>query len=89
MSDQKDTFLALTKSQSALWAGQKMHPYVPLHNVVYTFEITGTIDKVIFEKAFQRLIETTDMLRFVFSEEKEFQIRLFSIKSIFHWNLSI
>ncbi|MGP1993455.1 non-ribosomal peptide synthetase [Zobellia laminariae] len=70
MSDQKDSFLKLTKSQSALWAGQKMHPNVPLHNVVYTFEITGAIDKITFEKAFQRLIKTTDILRIIFSEEK-------------------
>ncbi|WP_194534600.1 non-ribosomal peptide synthetase [Zobellia nedashkovskayae] len=70
MNEQKDTFLALTKSQSALWAGQKMHPNVPLHNVVYTFEITGAIDKVTFEKAFQQLLKTTDILRMIFSEEK-------------------
>ncbi|CAM4231012.1 non-ribosomal peptide synthetase [Zobellia roscoffensis] len=67
---QEDTFLPLTKSQSALWAGQRMHPGVPLHNVVYTFEINGAIDKAAFEKAFQKLIATTDILRTTFSEEK-------------------
>ncbi|WP_400073580.1 amino acid adenylation domain-containing protein [Zobellia russellii] len=69
-SNQKDTFLPLTKSQSALWAGQRMHSNVPLHNVVYTFEIKGEINHTLFEKAFQKLINATDILRMVFSEEQ-------------------
>ncbi|MDO6819760.1 amino acid adenylation domain-containing protein [Zobellia sp. 1_MG-2023] len=69
-SNQKDTFLPLTKCQSALWAGQRINPNVPLHNVVYTFEIEGEIEHTLFEKAFQKLINATDILRMVFSEEQ-------------------
>ena len=70
MGVQKNTYLPLTKSQSALWAGQRLHPDVPLHNVVYTFAINGPIDKIIFEKSFQKVIDSTDALRTVFSEEQ-------------------
>lgn len=68
--NQKDTFFPLTQSQLSLWAGQRMHPDVPLHNVVYTFDIFGAIDEAIFENAFQELIRQTDILRTVFIERE-------------------
>ncbi|OBX27248.1 amino acid adenylation domain-containing protein [Gelidibacter algens] len=61
--------LKLTASQMSLWVGQKMNPDVPLYNTAYSYEISGAIDKQIFEKAFQLLIDTTDALRIRFYEE--------------------
>lgn len=61
--------LKLTASQLSLWVGQKMNPKVPLYNTAYSYEISGTINQQIFEKAFQLLIDTTDALRIRFYEE--------------------
>jgi len=62
-------YLELTKSQLSLWTSQKLHHEVPLHNVAHTFEISGAIDHIVFERAFQELLNTTDVLRTVFTEK--------------------
>ena len=59
----------LTQSQLSLWTGQRMHPGSPLHNLVYTFEITGEIDTAVFKEAFQHVVDHVDMLRTVFEEK--------------------
>lgn len=87
MDNQKDTFLPLTQSQLSLWAGQRMHTDVPLHNVVYTFEIFGAIDEVIFEKSFQELIKRTDILRTVFTESEGIPYQ--SVKPNLDFNLEV
>lgn len=58
----------LTQSQLSLWTGQRMHPNNPLHNAVYTFDISGEIDEVLFRRAFQLVLDDTDALRMVFGE---------------------
>jgi amino acid adenylation domain-containing protein len=58
----------LTRSQFSLWTGQKMHPNVPLYNVVHTFRISGTIDKIRFKNAFQDLVNKVEALRTIFYE---------------------
>ncbi len=68
MNNSNKTRLPLTQSQLSLWAGQRIHSEVPLHNVVYTFEIQGDIDGVIFKRSFEQLVEETDILRMTFSE---------------------
>ena len=68
MSSLNSKYSNLTKSQLSLWTSQKLHPNVPLNNVVHTFEISGPIKRDVFEAAFKRLIKETDVLRSVFSE---------------------
>ncbi len=58
----------LTQSQLMMWTGQKMMPDSPLYNMVLTFEIQGTIDVPCFQLAFQKLVDQSDALRTVFSE---------------------
>ncbi len=65
----KDPFIPLTQSQLSLWTGQRMHPDAPLHNVVYTFDISGDLNPLIFKQAFQVLVDSTDILRMVFNEK--------------------
>ena len=62
--------LPLTKNQSLMWMGQKLHPDVPLYNMIHYFTIKGELDPTAFKEAFQRLIDTQDALRLVFKEEQ-------------------
>ena len=59
----------LTQSQLLLWTGQKLSPESPLYNMVLTFEIQGELDVLRFQTAFQQLINQSDALRTVFTEE--------------------
>jgi non-ribosomal peptide synthetase component F len=59
----------LTGTQLLVWAGQKFRPESLLYNLPYTFTILGLVDQVIFEKAFQTMLDNTDALRTVISEE--------------------
>ena len=58
----------LTKSQLLIWVGQKLNPQIPLYNMVLSFVFKGSIKPVVFQKAFQTLINSTDALRTVFEE---------------------
>jgi hypothetical protein len=60
--------LGLTQSQLSIWLGQKMHPDIPLYNMVHSFELDGKLDKAAFQMAFQELIRKTDSLRTVMRE---------------------
>ena len=53
----------LTQSQLSLLTGQQLHPGIPLHNAVYTFDIKGQLNTVAFKTAFSQLIAQTDVLR--------------------------
>ncbi len=53
----------------SLWTGQKMNPDAPLYNTAASYDISGPINAVIFAKAFQRLLDTTDAFLIQFSEE--------------------
>ena len=58
----------LTKSQHAIWLGQKLSPNVPLYNMAVAFSIKGKIDPEIFRRAFHTLVERSDALRTVVRE---------------------
>ncbi|HET8736170.1 MAG TPA: condensation domain-containing protein, partial [Pricia sp.] len=68
MKQQKANSLPLTQSQMSIWTGQRMHPSSSLHNVVYTFAISGSLNVSNFRKAFEELLHRTDALRLVFRE---------------------
>ncbi len=53
----------------ALWTGQKMSPDAPLYNTACSYDILGPINRVVFQKAFQQLLDTTDAFRIQFSEK--------------------
>lgn len=59
----------LTPGQFLIWAGQKLQPDVPLYNVGITFTIDAEIDRADFRRAFQRLLDLSDSLRSVITEE--------------------
>jgi amino acid adenylation domain-containing protein len=58
----------LTRSQFLLWMGQRMHPGVPLYNMVLAFTIDGRLDPIHFQQAFQALADRSDALRTVVEE---------------------
>jgi amino acid adenylation domain-containing protein len=58
----------LTKHQWLVWLGQKLHPEVPLYNMVVTFTLSGKVDRGHFQKAFQTLVNSSDALRTVIEE---------------------
>ncbi|MEM9142879.1 MAG: amino acid adenylation domain-containing protein, partial [Bacteroidota bacterium] len=60
----------LTQGQLAIYAGQRLHPEVPLYNMAHSFEIPLAIDLAEFQRAFQSVIAESDALRTVFIEEK-------------------
>lgn len=62
-------YMPLTQSQLMLWAGQKLNPESPLHNTTHAFDISGTINVAVFQKAFKVLVDRVDALRFVFLEK--------------------
>ncbi len=68
-TDTNDNALNLTQSQLMMWTGQKMSPASPLYNMVLTFEIQGEINVDYFKQAFQLLVNQSDALRTVFTEQ--------------------
>ncbi len=58
----------LTQAQSLIWAGQALHPDVPLYNMVLAFRIRGPLEASTFSHAFDELVRSTDALRTVFVE---------------------
>ena len=65
-SDSTNDFLDLTKSQMAIWTGQKLNPGVPLYNMVFTFELSGPIQVNSFQRSFQALVNKSDAMRTIF-----------------------
>ena len=63
--------MKLTRTQFAIWIGQKMNPKTPLYNMVHAFTIYGKIDVTIFQKSFYLLVEKSDALRTIFIENNE------------------
>ena len=59
---------SLSNSQLSIWVGQKMSEQSPLYNMANTFVIKGHILPDQFKKAFQILVEETEVMRTVFSE---------------------
>jgi len=60
--------LALTRSQMAIWTGQRLQPDEPLYNMVLVFRIDAALDPEIFRAAFRALIRNCDVLRTVFTQ---------------------
>ena len=58
----------LTVSQCLLWLGQKLNPDVPLYNMAFRFTIGGKLDPWHFQRAFQALVERSDILRVTITE---------------------
>ena len=69
MRKEETTHIPLTQSQLSIWTGQRLHPNSPLHNVVFTFDVSGALSETIFKQAFQKLVHCTDALRLVFNEK--------------------
>ena len=61
---------ALSKSQMSLWTGQMLSADSPLYNMVHAFKLDGELDVAIFQKAFQKLVDSIDVLRTVFHDQR-------------------
>lgn len=60
----------LTARQTLLWVERKMHPGVPLHNVLLTVELTGILDVDRLERAYHAAVDELDFLRLVVDERE-------------------
>ena len=60
----------LTEFQKSIWRGQLLHNDAPLYNMIFTFDIKGSLDKEIFEHSFNRLVESTDSLRAIVDDNE-------------------
>ena len=58
----------LTASQLLLWVGQKLNPDAPLYNMVFIFTIQGAIAPDHFQRAFQALVDRSDVFRLTIEE---------------------
>lgn len=56
----------LAANQRLIWLGQKLHPEVPIYDMVHKFRIAGAVDPERFCNAFRSLVNSTDILRWVF-----------------------
>ncbi len=61
-------YIPLSSSQIPFYTGQRLHPDAPIYNMPFAFDIKGQIDVEVFQLAFQKLIDRTDILRTVFKE---------------------
>ncbi|MGH1365058.1 MAG: amino acid adenylation domain-containing protein [Calditrichia bacterium] len=59
----------LTRSQLLIWTGQKLSPKLPLYNMVMTYQIDGQLNPDVFQQAFQILLQKSDAMRTIFSEQ--------------------
>ena len=58
----------LTTAQHLLWLGQKLASDSPLYNMAFLFTLSGEIEPVHFQAAFQILVKRSDTLRMVIEE---------------------
>lgn len=58
----------MTTNQQLIKLGQQKHPDVPLYEVPYVFHIDGVLDVIAFRLAFERLVESCELLRLVASD---------------------
>ncbi|MEM9163730.1 MAG: condensation domain-containing protein, partial [Cyanobacteria bacterium P01_F01_bin.4] len=58
----------LTTAQRQLWLGQKLAPEAPLYNMAFLFTLSGELDPIHFQAAFQALVQRCDALRLVINE---------------------
>ncbi len=55
----------LTRSQLAIWTGQRLHPDAPLYNMAFAFAIEGAVEPELLRRAFAQLVAECDALRTV------------------------
>lgn len=60
----------LTKGQMMIWMGQQLRPEQPLYNVVFAFDLHGHLNRKVFEEAFDQLVQQSDAMRTVFSNQR-------------------
>ncbi|WP_299119058.1 non-ribosomal peptide synthetase [uncultured Winogradskyella sp.] len=82
-----ETNIELTQSQLLLWMGQKLNPLSPMYNMAHSFEIKGSIDETVFKKSFQELIDSIDIFRIIFKEEKGIPFQ--NLLKSFHYDIEV
>jgi amino acid adenylation domain-containing protein len=73
---QRGTERPLTWSQHLLWMGQQLTPDAPLYNMLLAFELRGVIDPVLFERAWQSVVQHSDALRMTIAHQDPPRMRL-------------
>jgi len=73
MSDFEGTNLAPRQLQ--VWIAQKLLSNEPIYNLAVPLTLSGNIDPVLFQRAFQTLVNSSDALRMVFEEFRGTPIR--------------
>lgn len=58
----------LTQAQRLIWTGQQLDPDAPLYNMSLSFRISGPVDPLLFQTAFDNLVAGTDSLRTTFRQ---------------------
>ncbi|TBN04420.1 amino acid adenylation domain-containing protein [Hyunsoonleella flava] len=71
-----NTYLSLTQNQQLLWIGQDLNPESPMYNMIMVYEIKDAISVSHFKLAFQKLVETSDVLRSVFMEKEGIPVQI-------------
>jgi amino acid adenylation domain-containing protein len=59
------SFFPLTSNQRDVWVDQTLHPDVPFYNIGGYLNVDGEINRNIFEKAMQRVVQENDALRII------------------------
>jgi len=58
----------LSSVQKEIWFDQVLHPDIPLYNIGGYLRIDGPVDRAVFEKAVDKLIDENDALRTILHE---------------------
>ena len=59
----------LTPLQALFWAGHQIYGETPLYNMAHLFTLRGQVDPLLFQRAFQHVINESDALRTLFFEQ--------------------
>lgn len=73
----ENTYSSLTQNQNLLWIGQDLNPESPMYNMVMTYEMRDAISVSHFKLAFQKLVETSDVLRSVFKQKEGVPVQVY------------
>lgn len=65
MTDELHAGTGLTRNQFLIWLGQQTTPDLPVLNELTVVLIDGAIERSVFDRAFQTVIDSTDALRTV------------------------
>jgi amino acid adenylation domain-containing protein len=61
-------YIPLSSGQIPFYTGQRLNPDAPIYNMPFAFDLYSKIEVEQFKKAFQLLVDKTDILRTVFQE---------------------